>query len=69
MEKEINFKTYKETCPSNLSSSGGGGGSEEMRSSMTEAETGILNTESVLIALVDGGDTETLNTEVESSTP
>nr|NQU91222.1 T9SS type A sorting domain-containing protein [Bacteroidota bacterium] len=60
--------TYAAGCPSGLTS-GGGGGSEESRSAMIEAQSDIATTEAVLIALVDGGDTETLNAEVESSIP
>ena len=60
--------TYEGACPSNLST-GGGGGTEGLRSSLSEAQSNIVNTETVLLALVDGGDTETLNADVETSTP
>lgn len=59
---------YENACPSNLESTGGGG-SEGLRSSLSEAQAGIESTEAVLAALIDGGDTEALNTEVENSTP
>lgn len=68
MGKEINFKTYEETCLSNLNT-GGGGETESMMMSMAEADSGIVSTEAVLTALVDGGDTESLNAEVEYSIP
>lgn len=60
--------TYENGCPSNLTT-GGGGGTEESRASMNEALSDIESTETVLLALVDGGDTESLKTEVETSTP
>ncbi len=60
--------TYEGGCPSNLTT-GGGGGTEESRAAMNEAMSDIANTEAVLTALVDGGDTESLKTEVETSTP
>ncbi|MCP4001433.1 MAG: hypothetical protein GY727_11045, partial [Gammaproteobacteria bacterium] len=60
--------THDEGCPSGISS-GGGGGTEGSRSAMADAQTDIADTEAVLMALVDGGDTETLNAEVETSTP
>jgi hypothetical protein len=66
--KTINNWTYEVGCPSGLSPSGGGS-TEESRSAMAEAQANIESTEAVLLALVDGGDTETLNTEVQSSTP
>jgi len=60
--------TYENGCPSNLTT-GGGGGTEESRAAMNEALSDIESTETVLLALVDGGDTESLKTEVETSTP
>jgi hypothetical protein len=60
--------TYEEGCPSNLTT-GGGGGTEGLRSSLFEAQSGIESTEAILAALIDGGNTEMLNTEVETSTP
>jgi hypothetical protein len=60
--------TFSTGCPPN--ESGGGGGSEsEMRGSLTEANQDISNAEQTLALLIDGGDTEALNTEVETSTP
>jgi len=47
----------------------GGGGTGDDREKMAAAQTEIDATEAVLTALVDGGDTEALNTEVETSTP
>ena len=60
--------TYECGCPSNLTA-GGGSGTEESRTAMNEALSNIESTETVLAALVDGGDTESLKTEVETSTP
>ncbi len=57
-----------DNCPSTFSS-GGGGEIEGKRSSMAEAETKIDSTKNLLELLVDGGDTEALHTEVETSFP
>jgi hypothetical protein len=56
-----------ENCPSSFTSSGGG--VEENRSKMAEAETKIDSTKNLLTLLVDGGNTEALSTEVETSFP
>jgi hypothetical protein len=66
--KPISDWTYEDGCPPNLTT-GGGGGTEESRAAMNEALSDIESTEMVLLALVDGGDTESLKTEVETSTP
>ncbi len=66
--KTIHNWTYEVGCPSGLIS-GGGGTIEEARSAMAVAQANIESSEAMLQALVDGGDTETLNTEVQSSTP
>ncbi len=58
--------TYETACEPGINS---GGGIEEERSKMDAAQSDIENTEAILAALVDGGDTEALNTEVETSTP
>lgn len=55
-------------CKSSFTSSGGGG-VEENRSKMANAETKIDSTKNLLTLLVDGGDTEALSTEVETSFP
>jgi hypothetical protein len=60
--------TLTTACESNLNP-GGGGGIEEDKADMDDAREGIETTEAVLTAMIDGGDTEALNTEVESSTP
>ncbi len=67
--KTTSLWTYDDGCPSTISSGGGGGGTEGLRSAMADAQSDIEATEAVLQALVDGGDTEALNAEVESSTP
>lgn len=56
-------------CPSSFTPGGGGGGIEDNRSAMDEADTKIDSTQNLLNLLVDGGDTEALNTEVETSFP
>ncbi len=59
--------TFDDGCPPR--ESGGSGGSEGMRSSMASAQQDIESLEATLSLLIDGGDTESLNTEVETSTP
>jgi hypothetical protein len=60
--------TYENGCPSNEESSSGIG-SDGLRGSIEESETNISTTEATLAVLVDGGDTEMLNNEVETSLP
>jgi hypothetical protein len=67
VKKTLYNWTYEEGCPSGLS--GGGTVIEGAYTAMAEAQADIQNTEAVLLALIDGGDTETLNAEVESSIP
>jgi hypothetical protein len=67
-EKVIADWTYNPdlSCPSNLSSVGS---IEDLKSEMIMAETKVDSTEQVLTTLIDGGDTPTLNNEVQTSTP
>ncbi|MCD4698167.1 MAG: metallophosphoesterase [Bacteroidales bacterium] len=58
--------TYEEACESNINT---GGGVEDERGKMNAAQSDIETTEAILNAIIDGGDTEALNTEVETSTP
>ncbi len=58
--------TYETACEPGINN---GGGIEEERSKMDAAQSDIESTEAILAALVDGGDTEALNTDVETSTP
>jgi hypothetical protein len=60
--------TRETACESNINT-GSGGGTEGEKGAMNDAQEGIETTGAILTALVDGGDTETLNTEVETSTP
>jgi len=62
---------FEEGCPPSENGGGTGGdpGKDEMRSSIASAEQEIAATEATLALLIDGGDTEALNTEVETSTP
>jgi len=55
------------SCPSMLNL--GEGGAESMKSIMAQADTCINNTISELSILVDGGDTEEMNTDVLMSLP
>lgn len=59
--------TLETACESNINT--GGGGTEEEMGIMNEAQEGIETTEGILTALIDGGDTETLNIEVQTSVP
>ena len=52
-------------CPSNL----GGGGTDDSRERMAAAEQNIDSVQNLLNILVDGGNTETLTTEVQTSYP
>jgi len=58
--------TLEEGCPSHLNQ---GGGIEDIKSEMTMAEQKIDSTGNVLSLLIDGGNTEQLQTEVYNSTP
>jgi len=63
--------TPEAACLSAINPGGGGGGTGtvEYRADMDDAQEGIETSEAVLAAMVDGGDTEALNTKVETSTP
>jgi len=65
--KPTNYWSLETACESTIHISGGGTGDD--LSKMSSAQSGIESTETILAALVDGGDTEGLNTEVENSTP
>lgn len=60
--------TYENGCPPS-DEPGGGGGSEELRGTINESETNINTAEATLAVLIDGGDTEALSSEVETSLP
>lgn len=57
---------HADACPSCL---GGSGGIEVERSLMTTSQSEIDSTQTILDAMMDGGDTEALNNEVEFSIP
>ena len=59
--------TFEAGCPPN--ENGGSGSEEEMRGNLGDANQDIEATVQNLTILVDGGDTETLNTEVSASIP
>lgn len=62
--------THATACLSTIHTGGGGGGGlEDGLARMSESQTEIESTEAILTAMIDGGDTEALNTEVETSTP
>ncbi|MEZ5196323.1 MAG: T9SS type A sorting domain-containing protein [Bacteroidales bacterium] len=62
--------TYENGCPPEEEPGGGGGsGEEELRGDMENAVENITATEAILAVLIDGGNTEALNTEVETSIP
>ncbi len=57
---------FESGCPSHLNQ---GGGIEDLKSELAVAEQKIDSTENVLTLLIDGGDTEELQSDVELSTP
>ncbi|MFU8844771.1 MAG: T9SS type A sorting domain-containing protein [Bacteroidales bacterium] len=61
--------TPEAACLSAINPGGGGTGTVEYRADMEYAQEGIETTDAVLTAMIDGGDTEALNNEVETSTP
>jgi hypothetical protein len=58
--------SIEEGCPSNL---GQGGGIEDLKSEIAVTEQKIDSIENILTLLIDGGDTEELQSDVELSTP
>jgi len=60
--------TYENGCPPS-EDPGGGEDAEELKAEITETEANITSAEATLTVLIDGGDTQTLNTEVETSQP
>ena len=58
--------TFENGCPSHLNQ---GGGIEDLKSEMTVAEQKIDSTGNILSLLIDGGDTEQLQTDVNYSVP
>ncbi|MBI9034620.1 MAG: hypothetical protein JEZ03_09145 [Bacteroidales bacterium] len=74
----INFNNHEVTqavfdkpvsCPSRIEDNGGGIDPPTERTKMAMAESGITSAETTLNAVVDGGDTPALDTEVTSSFP
>ncbi|HPE57477.1 MAG TPA: T9SS type A sorting domain-containing protein [Bacteroidales bacterium] len=60
--------TFEDGCPPE--ETGGGGGSEEgLRESITQSNLSIDSTENLLALLIDGGNTEVTQTDVETSIP
>ncbi len=66
-EQNTGVWTHETGCEPGINT--GGSPIEDERSAMNSAQTAIETTESLLAALVDGGDTEALNAEVETSSP
>ena len=60
---------YDNGCPPTEAGGGGSGETEGLRSAVASAEQDIATTNGILAVLVDGGDTEALNSEVETSLP
>jgi hypothetical protein len=60
---------FEDGCPPTEEPGGGGSGKDEFMEDMNTAEENISSTRANLDVLVDGGDTEGLNTEVETSIP
>jgi photosystem II stability/assembly factor-like uncharacterized protein len=67
--KPTSLWTHETACLSTINTGGGGGGIDDDLGKMGDAQAGIETTEAILAAMVDGGDTEALNTKVETSTP
>ena len=63
------FWTYENGCPSTEEPGGGDIGKDGLRGDLTTAGENITTTAAILNVLVDGGDTEALNLEVETSVP
>jgi hypothetical protein len=62
--------TPENGCPPGIEGGGGGGiGSGELKMKIAEAQQKIDSTENLLTILVDGGDTDELQTEVDNSIP
>jgi hypothetical protein len=56
------------SCPSHLTQGGGGSGEDEMKQIIVQNENTMDSLSSILSAIVDGGDTPTLNTNIALST-
>lgn len=71
-DEAVNFLpnwTYDDGCPDNINTGGGTGrDSESEKAAISSANQDIASTEATINALLDGGDTEQLNSEVELST-
>ncbi|MBI9038855.1 MAG: T9SS type A sorting domain-containing protein, partial [Bacteroidales bacterium] len=61
--------SYENGCPPTEEPGGGSSGMDGLRGLMTETEQKIDSTENLLSLLVDGGNTESLQTEVDNSIP
>lgn len=61
--------TLENGCPSSEEPGGGGSGKDGLRDDLKTADGIITSTEATLAVLVDGGDTEALSSEVETSVP
>ncbi|MCD4736011.1 MAG: hypothetical protein K8R53_08210, partial [Bacteroidales bacterium] len=59
---------FEDGCPPS-ETPGGGGGIDGLMDQMAEAQFTIDSTENILSLLIDAGDTETLQTEVDNSLP
>jgi hypothetical protein len=60
--------TYEDGCPPD-ETGGGGGSEEELRGNIAQTNFAIDSTESLLALLIDGGNTEATQTDVETSVP
>ncbi|MCD4735974.1 MAG: hypothetical protein K8R53_08020, partial [Bacteroidales bacterium] len=61
--------TYENGCPPTEEPGGDGSGEEGMKSALAETQLKIDSTENLLSLLIDGGDTEELQTDVDNSIP
>jgi hypothetical protein len=67
IEVEPDDWTPENGCPSHIET--GGGGSGDLREQMAESQQKIDSTQSLLAMLIDGGNTEAMQEEVEYSLP
>jgi hypothetical protein len=61
--------TYENGCPPSDEPGGGGGGIEDTKGKMADAGQKIDSTENLLSMLIDGGNTEAVQTDVDNSIP
>jgi hypothetical protein len=61
--------TFENGCPSYIEGGGGGGGNSMLMNTITLSDDAIEANESLLTEIIDGGNTENLDADVENSAP